>query len=147
MNIIEAITSEQLKKDRGAFRVGDTVRVHTKVVEGDSERIQAFDGVLIARRGSGISESFTVRKISYGVGVERVFPIRSPRIDKIELVKTGKTRRAKIYYLRELSGKASRLEEVEVAEALAPAAAAAPVQSAPTTPATPAAGTETKQRK
>ena len=136
-----------MRTEKFDFKTGDTIKVYTKVVEGDSERIQAFDGVLIARRGSGISESFTVRKISYGVGVERVFPIRSPRIDKIELVKTGKTRRAKIYYLRELSGKASRLEEVEVAEALAPAAAAAPVQSAPTTPATPAAGTETKQRK
>lgn len=130
-----------MKNEKFNFRTGDTLKVYTKVVEGDSERIQIFDGVLIGRRGSGISESFTVRKVSYGVGVERVFPVRSPRIEKIELVKTGKVRRAKIYYLRELSGKASRLEEVETAQA--PAAAAAPAQ-APQAPAAPAAGTETK---
>ncbi len=102
-----------IKNEKFDFSAGDTVKVYTKVVEGDSERIQVFDGVVISRRGSGISESFTVRKISYGVGVERVFPIHSPRIDKIEVVKEGKVRRSKIYYLRELSGKAARLEEVE----------------------------------
>ena len=102
-----------IKNEKFDFQPGDTVKVHTKVVEGDSERIQIFDGVVIARRGSGISASFTVRKISYGVGVERVFPLHSPRIEKIEIVKTGKVRRSKIYYLRNLSGKAARLEEVE----------------------------------
>lgn len=131
-----------MKEEKFDFKTGDTIKVYTKVVEGDSERIQVFDGVLIARRGSGISESFTVRKISYGVGVERVFPIRSPRIDKIELVKTGKVRRAKVYYLRALSGKASRLEEVETAETAAPAAPQAP--NAPLTPAANAGGTGTK---
>ncbi len=106
-----------IKNEKFDFQSGDTVKVHTKVVEGDSERIQIFDGVVIARRGSGISESFTVRKISYGVGVERVFPLHSPRIEKIEVVKTGKVRRSKIYYLRGLAGKAARLEEVEQQEA------------------------------
>lgn len=130
-----------MKNEKFNFRTGDTLKVYTKVVEGDSERIQIFDGVLISRRGSGISESFTVRKVSYGVGVERVFPVRSPRIEKIELVKTGKVRRAKIYYLRELSGKASRLEEVEAAQT---ETAAAPAQAAAQAPAAPAAGTETK---
>ncbi|OGS49083.1 MAG: 50S ribosomal protein L19 [Elusimicrobia bacterium RIFOXYB2_FULL_62_6] len=140
--IIKKIESQLgLKNEKFDFRTGDTLKIYTKVIEGESERIQIFDGVLIARRGSGISESFTVRKVSYGVGVERVFPIRSPRIDKIELVKTGKVRRAKIYYLRELSGKASRLEEVESAQ---PAAVqpAAPAQAAAPAPAAPA--TETK---
>ena len=113
------------KNDKFDFKSGDTVNVDTKVVEGDSERVQVFDGVLLGKRGSGISESFTVRKISYGVGVERVFPVHSPRIDKIELVKTGKVRRAKIYYLRELSGKSARLEEVATAEAVVTAAPAA----------------------
>lgn len=111
-----------IKTDNFDFNPGDTVKVHTKVVEGDSERIQIFDGVVISRRGSGISESFTVRKISYGVGVERVFPLHSPRIEKIEVVKTGKVRRSKIYYLRALSGKAARLEEVEQQDTAAPAA-------------------------
>jgi large subunit ribosomal protein L19 len=105
------------------FEPGDTVKVHTKVVEGDSERIQIFDGVVIARRGSGVSETFTVRKMSYGVGVERVFPVHSPRIDKIEVVKSGKVRRAKLYYLRDRQGKAARLQEVKrkTAEAAAEA--------------------------
>ena len=112
-----------MKDEKFNFRTGDTIKVFTKVVEGDSERVQVFDGVLIGKRGSGISESFTVRKISYGVGVERVFPVHSPRIDKIELVKTGKVRRAKIYYLRELSGKSARLEESAAGVANVPAAA------------------------
>lgn len=119
------------KTDKFEFKTGDSVKVHTKVVEGDSERIQIFDGVVISRRGSGISSSFTVRKISYGVGVERVFPLHSPRIERIEVVKTGKVRRSKIYYLRGLSGKAARLDEVEKVEAVAqPAPAAAPEQPA-----------------
>lgn len=132
---------EQLQKHLGLkpgkfdFRAGDTVKVHTKVVEGDSERIQIFDGTVISRRGSGIAETFTVRKISYGVGVERVFPIHSPRIDKIELVKSGKVRRAKIYYLRGLSGKAARLAELKDENANSPQAfqaeAPAPAPAAP----------------
>ena len=133
-----------MKNEKFDFRTGDTIKVFTKVVEGDSERVQVFDGVLIGRRGSGISESFTVRKISYGVGVERVFPVHSPRIDKIELVKTGKVRRAKIYYLRELSGKSARLEEkTEELMTADTAAATPPVAPAPVpapAPATPAAG-------
>lgn len=116
------------KDEKFDFQPGDTVKVHTKVVEGDSERIQIFDGVVISRRGSGISSSFTVRKISYGVGVERVFPLHSPRIDKIDVVKSGKVRRSKLYYIRKLSGKAARIEEVEK-ENTAPAAA--PAQPAP----------------
>ena len=124
-----------LKNIKFDFRSGDTVKVHTKVVEGDSERIQIFDGVVISRRGTGITESFTVRKISYGVGVERVFPLHSPRIDKIEIMKSGKVRRAKLYYIRELSGKAARLNEVEKeVVAATPAAAAAPA-AAPVAPA------------
>ena len=102
-----------MKEIKVRFEPGDTVKVHTKVVEGDSERIQIFDGVVIARRGSGVSETFTVRKTSYGVGVERVFPVHSPRIDKIEVVKSGKVRRAKLYYLRGRQGKAARLKEIK----------------------------------
>ncbi|HOW89448.1 MAG TPA: 50S ribosomal protein L19 [Elusimicrobiales bacterium] len=126
-----------MKKEKFDFRTGDTLKVHTRIVEGDSDRVQVFDGVLIARRGTGISETFTIRKISYGVGVERVFPVHSPRIDKIELVKTGKVRRAKIRYLRGLSGKSARLEETasgegaETAAPPAPAAAPAPSAQAP----------------
>jgi large subunit ribosomal protein L19 len=124
------------KTDKFDFKAGDTVKVHTKVVEGDSERIQIFDGVVIARRGNGISSSFTVRKISYGVGVERVFPLHSPRIDRIEVMKAGKVRRSKIYYLRGLSGKAARLAEVDKETAVAapqaePAAAPAPAAAQP----------------
>jgi len=121
------------KTDKFDFQPGDSVKVHTKVVEGDSERVQIFDGVVISRRGSGISASFTVRKISYGVGVERVFPLHSPRIDKIEVVKTGKVRRSKIYYLRGLAGKAARLDEVEKGTAVAAPAqpAAAPAAQQP----------------
>ena len=102
---------QQLKKDIPVFKAGDTVRVAVKVVEGDNERVQLFDGVVVARRGSGISGSFTVRKISFGVGVERIFPIHSPRIEKIEVLKFGKVRRAKLNYLKSLSGKAARLQE------------------------------------
>lgn len=103
--------TQQLKKGIPNFKAGDTLRVSVKVVEGDTERIQNFDGVVMARRGSGISESFTVRKISFGVGVERIFPLHSPRIEKIEVLKVGKVRRAKLNYLRKLSGKAARLQE------------------------------------
>lgn len=111
-NIIREIEKEQLKSDIPAFRPGDTLRVHVKVIEGQRERIQVFEGVVIRRRGTGISETFIVRKISNGVGVERTFPLHSPKIDKIELVRRGKVRRAKIYYLRQLRGKAARIKEI-----------------------------------
>ncbi len=100
-------------KKNPEFRVGDSVRVSIKVVEGDSERIQAFEGVVLLKRGSGIAESFTVRKISFGVGVERTFPLHSPLIEKIEVVRSGKVRRSRLYYLRNLKGKAARLNETE----------------------------------
>lgn len=109
--IIRDITKDQLKTDLPEFRPGDTLRVHVKVVEGTRERIQVFEGVVIKLKGSGISETFTVRKISYGVGVERTFPVHSPRIDKIEVTRRGRVRRAKLYYLRELRGKAARIKE------------------------------------
>jgi large subunit ribosomal protein L19 len=111
MNLLQEITKDQLRNDIPAFRPGDTLRVYVKVIEGSRERIQMFEGVVIKRRGGGISESFTVRKISYGVGVERTFPLHSPRIDRIEVVRRGKVRRAKLYYLRDLRGKAARIEE------------------------------------
>ncbi|WP_062048646.1 50S ribosomal protein L19 [Bacillus sp. JCM 19034] len=111
-NIIREITNEQLRNDIPTFRAGDTLTVHVKVVEGTRERIQLFEGVVIKRRGTGISETFTVRKISYGVGVERTFPLHSPKIDKIEVKRRGKVRRAKLYYLRSLRGKAARIKEI-----------------------------------
>ncbi|QHS22227.1 50S ribosomal protein L19 [Virgibacillus sp. MSP4-1] len=111
-NIIEQVTKDQLRTDRPDFRPGDTVKVHVKVVEGNRERIQVFEGVVLKRRGGGISETFTVRKISYGVGIERTFPVHSPRIDKIEVSRRGKVRRAKLYYLRGLRGKAARIKEI-----------------------------------
>ena len=111
MNINEI--KHNLKTNVPDFKAGDTVRVKVKVVEGDNERLQAFDGVVIARRGSGISETFTVRKISFGVGVERIFPVHSPRVDSIEVLKVGKVRRSKLNYLTKLSGKAARLQEVK----------------------------------
>lgn len=109
--LIRDITKEQLKTNLPEFRPGDTVRAHVKVVEGTRERIQVFEGVVIKRRGTGISETFTVRKVSYGVGVERTFPLHSPRLDKIEVMRKGKVRRAKLYYLRALRGKAARIKE------------------------------------
>ncbi|MCZ0717138.1 50S ribosomal protein L19 [Aerococcus kribbianus] len=109
--LIEEITQEQLRTDIPDFRPGDTVRVHAKVVEGDRERIQLFDGVVIQRRGQGISETYTVRKISSGVGVERTFPVHTPRVAKIEVLRQGKVRRAKLFYLRDLHGKAARIPE------------------------------------
>lgn len=111
MNIIDVLEQEQLRTDVPEFRPGDTVRVHVKVVEGTRERIQAYEGVVIARSGKGLQELFTVRRISYGVGVERKFPVHSPRIDKIEVVRHGIVRRAKLYYLRDLTGKAARIKE------------------------------------
>ncbi|GAA5346186.1 LSU ribosomal protein L19P [Planifilum fimeticola] len=110
--IVREVTKEQLRSDIPDFKAGDTVRVHVKVIEGQRERIQVFEGVVIQRRGGGISETFSVRKVSYGVGVERTFPLHSPRIDKIEVVRRGKVRRAKLFYLRKLRGKAARIKEV-----------------------------------
>jgi large subunit ribosomal protein L19 len=112
MSILQEITKEQLRSDLPNFRPGDTLKVHVKVVEGSRERIQMFEGVVIKRRGGGISETFTVRKISYGVGVERTFPLHSPKIDKIDVARRGKVRRAKLYYLRDLRGKAARIKEI-----------------------------------
>ena len=111
MNIIQALEQEQLRSDIPEFAPGDTVRVHVKVVEGTRERIQAFEGVVIARSGTGVRETFTVRRISYGVGVERTFPVHSPRLDKIQRMRRGIVRRAKLYYLRNLRGKAARIRE------------------------------------
>ena len=111
MNIIEALEKEQLRSDIPEFRPGDTVRVHAKIVEGTRERIQVFEGVVIGRQGSGVRERFRVRRISYGIGVERTFLVHSPRIDKIEVVRRGVVRRAKLYYLRGLTGKAARIKE------------------------------------
>ncbi|MBA2870784.1 large subunit ribosomal protein L19 [Anoxybacillus calidus] len=111
-HLIQEITKEQLRTDLPDFRPGDTVRVHVKVVEGNRERIQVFEGVVIKRRGAGISETFTVRKVSYGVGVERTFPVHTPKIAKLEVVRRGKVRRAKLYYLRQLRGKAARIKEI-----------------------------------
>ncbi len=111
MNLVDIIEKENIKKEVPDFNIGDTVRVYVKVVEGDRERLQAFEGVVIARKNGSIRESFTVRRMSFGVGVERTFPIHSPRIDKIEVVRTGKVRRAKLYYLRDLTGKAAKVKE------------------------------------
>jgi large subunit ribosomal protein L19 len=106
MNLVELIEKENQTKEITPFKVGDTVKVYFKIVEGNKERIQVFEGLVIARKNGGIRETFTVRKISFGVGVERTFPVYSPRIDKIEVVREGKVRRAKLYYIRDLDGKA-----------------------------------------
>ncbi len=111
MNLVDVIEKEQLKSDIPDFQPGDTVKVHVKVVEGSRERIQVFEGVVIRRKGSGINETFTVRRVSYGVGVERTFPLHSPRVAKIEVAKRGRVRRARLYYLRERRGKAARVKE------------------------------------
>jgi large subunit ribosomal protein L19 len=112
MSLIQEITKEQLRSDLPSFRPGDTLKVYVKVIEGTRERIQLFEGVVIKRHGTGISKTFTVRKISYGVGVERTFPLHSPKLDKIDVARRGKVRRAKLYYLRELRGKAARIKEI-----------------------------------
>ncbi len=111
MNIIESLTSEQIRTDLPAFNIGDTVKIHVKIKEGDKERIQVFEGTVIAKKHGGIQETFTVRRLSYGVGVERTFPVNSPKIDKIEVTRRGKVRRAKLYYLRNRVGKATRVKE------------------------------------
>ncbi|MDR1521432.1 MAG: 50S ribosomal protein L19 [Streptococcaceae bacterium] len=110
--LIESLTKEQLRTDIPSFYPGDTICVHAKVVEGNRERIQIFEGVVIKRRGCGISETYTVRKISNGVGVERTFPLHTPRVAKIKVIRYGKVRRAKLYYLRALHGKAARIKEI-----------------------------------
>jgi large subunit ribosomal protein L19 len=112
VNVIDAIEREQLRTDVPVFKSGDTVRVHVKVIEGEKERIQAFEGVVIRKTNGANRATFTVRKISYGVGVERTFPVHSPRVDKIEVLTRGLVRRARLYYLRKLSGKAARIQEI-----------------------------------
>ncbi len=111
--IIEAIDKESLKESVPQFNVGDTVKVSVKVIEGSRERIQAFEGVVIARKGGGIGETFTVRRISFGVGVERTFPIHSPKVADIQVVRKGQVKRAKLYYLRGLTGKAAKIKEIK----------------------------------
>ena len=108
---LRAIEAAQLKKKAGAFLPGDTVRVHVKVTEGGRDRLQVFEGTVIGRRGAGISESFTVRRVSHGVGVERVFPVHSPRVEKVDVVRKGRVRRAKLHYLRGKIGKETRVKE------------------------------------
>lgn len=110
--LIQKLTEGQLRTDLPEFRAGDTVRVHARIVEGTRERIQLFEGVVIKRHGFAISETYTVRKISSGIGVERTFPLHSPRVDKIEVIRHGRVRRAKLYYLRALHGKAARIQEI-----------------------------------
>jgi len=109
--LIEEITNEQLRTDLPDFRPGDNVQVHAKIVEGSRERVQVFEGTVIKRRGQGISETYTVRKVSNGVGIERTFPVHSPRVEKIEVTRQGHVRRAKLYYLRNLTGKSTRIRE------------------------------------
>ncbi|MBR1925272.1 MAG: 50S ribosomal protein L19 [Clostridia bacterium] len=111
MNMISTLEKEGLKEQSADFNIGDTVKVFVKVVEGDKERLQAYEGVVIARKNGSIRETFTVRRISFGVGVERTFPVHSPRIDHVEVVRKGKVRRAKLYYLRELSGKKAKIKK------------------------------------
>ena len=112
MNAINAIEAEQMKENAEDFRIGDTVKVHFKIIEGTTERVQIFEGIVIAKRHSGIRKTFTVRKMSYGVGVERVFPLHSPRIERVEVVRRGRVRRAKLYYLRDRVGKAAKVAEL-----------------------------------
>ena len=112
MNLVTKVTESQLRKDIPTFKSGDTVKVYVKIKEGDKSRIQLFEGLVISRQGSGIGETFTVRKISNQIGVERTFPVHTPIIDKIEVVRHGKVRRNKLYYLRGLSGKAARIKEI-----------------------------------
>ncbi len=111
MDLIKALTNEQLKENVPTLNVGDTIKVHNKIKEGNRERIQLFEGTIIAKNGGGISETFTVRRVSYGVGVEKTFPVHSPNVEKVEIVRKGKVRRAKLYYLRDRVGKSSKVKE------------------------------------
>jgi len=111
MDLIKALTNEQLKENVPVLNVGDTVKVYNKIKEGEKERIQVYEGTIIGKNGGGISETFTVRRISYGVGVEKTFPVHSPNVDKVEIVRVGKVRRAKLYYLRDKVGKDSKIKE------------------------------------
>ena len=111
MNLLEAFSNEQLKAELPVVRIGDTVRVHNRIKEGNRERIQMYEGTVIAKHGGGISETFTVRRISYGVGVEKTFPIHSPNVEKVDIIRQGKVRRAKLYYLRDRVGKAAKVKE------------------------------------
>jgi large subunit ribosomal protein L19 len=111
MNLLQAFTNEQLKSELPVVNVGDTIRIHNRIKEGARERIQMFEGTVIAKHGGGISETFTVRRVSYGVGVEKTFPIHSPNVAKVEITRVGKVRRAKLYYLRDRMGKASKVKE------------------------------------
>jgi large subunit ribosomal protein L19 len=112
MDLVKALTNEQLKETVPVLNIGDTVKVHNKIKEGTRERIQIFEGTIIARHGGGISETFTVRRISYGVAVEKTFPVHSPNVEKVEVIRTGKVRRAKLYYLRDKVGKDSKVKEL-----------------------------------
>ena len=111
MELIKAFTNEQLKTEVPVLNIGDTVKVHNKIKEGNRERIQLFEGTIIAKHGGGISETFTVRRVSFGVGVEKTFPVHSPNVDKVEVVRVGKVRRAKLFYLRDRVGKAAKVKE------------------------------------
>ncbi|HJL73484.1 MAG TPA: 50S ribosomal protein L19 [Nitrospinaceae bacterium] len=113
MNLIDRIEAGELKKERSPVRVGDTVRAHIRIVEGEKERVQVFEGVVIRLHGGGARESITIRKVSFGVGVERIFPLNSPRLEKVEIIRHAKVRQAKLYFLRELRGKAARLKELK----------------------------------
>ena len=111
MDMIKAFTSEQLKENVPVIRIGDTIRVHNKIKEGSRERVQMFEGTVIAKHGGGISETFTVRRVSYGVGVEKTFPVHSPNVEQVDIIRVGKVRRAKLYYIRDRVGKASKVKE------------------------------------
>ena len=111
MDLIQAFTNEQIKAEVPVIRIGDTIRVHNKIKEGNRERIQMFEGTVIAKHGGGISETFTVRRVSYGCGVEKTFPLHSPHVVKVDIIRVGKVRRAKLYYLRDRVGKASKVKE------------------------------------
>jgi large subunit ribosomal protein L19 len=136
LEAIEFVEQKQLRADVPEFRPGDTVRIHTKIKEGDKERVQVFEGVVIRRREGKNRSTFTVRKVSYGVGVERIFPTHSPRIEKVEIVTVGRVKRARLFYLRDLKGRAARIDREErsledVAEAAAPPEPAAPGETPP----------------
>jgi ribosomal protein L19 len=136
MNILDAVDAKSLRKDIPQFRAGDELKIHVRVIEGNKSRIQVFQGIVIRRQGSGVRETFTIRKLSYGVGVERTFPVHTPVIEKYEMVRRGDVRRAKLYYLRDLRGKASKIKERRGANNEfivedAPVAKAAPVVEAP----------------